>query len=94
MERSSRRFLSFTRERLLNKRALFYPNEFPLTRAFAYWDVGTHGWKVAPGDYLQVSVVANVILPPGDFAPSADLTSSVTGSGARAMTLLLAGGLQ
>jgi len=49
--------------------------------------------KVAPGDYLQVSVVANVILPPGDFAPSADLTSSVTGSGARAMTLLLAGGL-
>lgn len=49
--------------------------------------------KVAPGDYLQVSVVANVILPPGNFAPSADLTASVTGSGERAITLLLAGSL-
>jgi phospholipid/cholesterol/gamma-HCH transport system substrate-binding protein len=49
--------------------------------------------KVAPGDYLQVGVVANVILPPGDFAPNVGLTASVTGSGARAITLLLSGSL-
>jgi phospholipid/cholesterol/gamma-HCH transport system substrate-binding protein len=49
--------------------------------------------KVAPGDYLQVGVVANVILPPGDFAPNIDYGNSVTGSGARAITLLLDGGL-
>jgi phospholipid/cholesterol/gamma-HCH transport system substrate-binding protein len=49
--------------------------------------------KVAPGDYLQVGVIANVILPPGDFAPNIDPSSSVTGSGERAITLLLDGGL-
>jgi phospholipid/cholesterol/gamma-HCH transport system substrate-binding protein len=49
--------------------------------------------KVAPGDYLQVRVVANVILPRGDFAPNPGLGSSVTGSGAQAITLLLDGGL-
>ena len=49
--------------------------------------------KVAPGDYLQVSVVANAILPPGDFAPDASVLASTTGSGAKAITLLLDGGL-
>jgi hypothetical protein len=49
--------------------------------------------KIAPGDYLQAAVVANVILPPGDFAPNIDPSDSATGSGARAITLLLDGGL-
>jgi phospholipid/cholesterol/gamma-HCH transport system substrate-binding protein len=49
--------------------------------------------KVAPGDYLQVSVVANVILPPGNFAPNVDVTGSPTGSGAQAVSQLLDGGL-
>jgi phospholipid/cholesterol/gamma-HCH transport system substrate-binding protein len=49
--------------------------------------------KIAPGDYLQAAVVANVILPPGDFAPNIDPSGLVTGSGARAITLLLDGGL-
>ena len=49
--------------------------------------------KIAPGDYLQVGVIANVVLPPGDFAPNVDASDSVTGSGARAVTLLLDGGL-
>jgi len=53
--------------------------------------------KVAPGDYLQVGVVANVILPPGDFAPDVDTgddaSSSLTGSGTRAINMLLDGGL-
>jgi phospholipid/cholesterol/gamma-HCH transport system substrate-binding protein len=49
--------------------------------------------KIAPGDYLQVGVVANVILPSGDFAPNVDPSDSETGSGARAITLLLDGGL-
>jgi phospholipid/cholesterol/gamma-HCH transport system substrate-binding protein len=49
--------------------------------------------KIAPGDSLQVGVVANVIIPPGDFAPNVDTSNSVTGSGARAITLLLDGGL-
>ncbi len=49
--------------------------------------------KVAPGDYLQLSIVANVILPPGDYAPNVDVSSSVTDSDARAVTQLLDGGL-
>jgi phospholipid/cholesterol/gamma-HCH transport system substrate-binding protein len=49
--------------------------------------------KVAPGDYLQVGVVANVILPPGNFAPDVSVTSATTGSGAKAINLLLEGGL-
>ena len=49
--------------------------------------------KVAPGDYLQVRVVANVILPNGDFAPNVGTTASVTGSGERAINQLLGGGL-
>jgi phospholipid/cholesterol/gamma-HCH transport system substrate-binding protein len=49
--------------------------------------------KVAPGDYLQVGVVANVILPSGDFSPNVDPSDSMTGSGARAITLLLDGAL-
>ncbi len=49
--------------------------------------------KIAPGDYLQVSVVANVILPSGDFAPTVDPNDSMTGSGTRAITLLLDGSL-
>jgi phospholipid/cholesterol/gamma-HCH transport system substrate-binding protein len=49
--------------------------------------------KVAPGDYLQVGVVANAILPSGNFAPDVNLTSATTGTGAKAVTLLLEGGL-
>ncbi|MFZ0667760.1 MAG: MCE family protein [Acidimicrobiales bacterium] len=49
--------------------------------------------KIAPGDYVQVGVVANVILPPGDFAPNINLSGSVAGSGAHAVTDLLDGGL-
>jgi phospholipid/cholesterol/gamma-HCH transport system substrate-binding protein len=49
--------------------------------------------KVAPGDYLQVGVTANVVLPQGDFAPNIDLDNPATGSGARAISLLLDGGL-
>ena len=49
--------------------------------------------KAAPGDYLQVGVVANVILPAGDFAPNVDPGDSATGSASRAITLLLDGGL-
>jgi phospholipid/cholesterol/gamma-HCH transport system substrate-binding protein len=49
--------------------------------------------RVAPGDYLQVRVVANVILPSGDFAPTVDPSDSATGSGSRAISLLLDGGL-
>jgi phospholipid/cholesterol/gamma-HCH transport system substrate-binding protein len=55
--------------------------------------------KVAPGDYLQVSVVADVILPPGDFtaSPSAADASAAKASGgplrgAQAVSTLLAGG--
>jgi phospholipid/cholesterol/gamma-HCH transport system substrate-binding protein len=49
--------------------------------------------KVAPGDYLHVSVVANAILPAGDFSPDASLSAATTGSGAKAVTLLLEAGL-
>ena len=28
-------------------------------RAFSYWDVATHGWKVAPGDYQIVVGVSS-----------------------------------
>ncbi len=49
--------------------------------------------KVAPGDYLQVGVVANVILPSGDFTPNVDPSDPATGSGAQAVTQLLDGGL-
>ena len=49
--------------------------------------------KVAPGDYLQVSVVANAILPPGDFAPDPGLVAATTGTGTKAISLLLEGGL-
>jgi phospholipid/cholesterol/gamma-HCH transport system substrate-binding protein len=49
--------------------------------------------RVAPGDYLQVGVVANVILPSGDFAPNVDPSDSATGTGSRAITLLLDGSL-
>lgn len=49
--------------------------------------------KIAPGDYLQLAVVANVVLPPGDFAPNVDPSGAATGSGTRAITLLLEGGL-
>jgi phospholipid/cholesterol/gamma-HCH transport system substrate-binding protein len=49
--------------------------------------------KIAPGDYLQVGVVANVILPAGDFAPNVNLSNSVTGSGEQAVSLLLDGAL-
>jgi phospholipid/cholesterol/gamma-HCH transport system substrate-binding protein len=49
--------------------------------------------KIAPGDYLQVGVVANVILPSGNFAPNVATNNAPTGSGTRAITLLAAGGL-
>jgi phospholipid/cholesterol/gamma-HCH transport system substrate-binding protein len=52
--------------------------------------------KVAPGDYLQVSVIANVILPAGDFTASPEsttATSASTSSGVQAVTALLEGGV-
>lgn len=53
--------------------------------------------KVAPGDYLQVSVIANVILPAGDFTATATSGgSSTAGSntgGSAAITALLEGGV-
>lgn len=48
--------------------------------------------KVAPGDYLQVSVVANVILPAGNYAPNVDVTAK-TATGGQAITQLIGGGL-
>lgn len=52
--------------------------------------------KVAPGDYLQVSVIANVILPAGDFTASPATTAASVASassGAQAVTALLEGGV-
>jgi hypothetical protein len=51
---------------------------------------------VAPGDYLQVSVIANVILPAGDFTASPATTAASVASassGAQAVTALLEGGV-
>jgi phospholipid/cholesterol/gamma-HCH transport system substrate-binding protein len=53
--------------------------------------------KIAPGDYLQVSVVANVILPNGPSEATPGSTgfgpTSAAASGAAAVGELLAGGL-
>jgi phospholipid/cholesterol/gamma-HCH transport system substrate-binding protein len=40
--------------------------------------------KVAPGGYLQVSVIANVILPPGDFTATAASTAAAHSAGSAA----------
>jgi phospholipid/cholesterol/gamma-HCH transport system substrate-binding protein len=60
--------------------------------------------KVAPGAYLQVNVIANVLLPPGGFEPTGPGTSTASAggssrtpaagtSGAQAVSDLLGGGL-
>ncbi|MBO0727902.1 MAG: MCE family protein [Acidimicrobiaceae bacterium] len=48
--------------------------------------------KIAPGDYLQVSAVANVVLPPGQFSPPAT-SSAGPSTGAQAITALLEAGI-
>jgi phospholipid/cholesterol/gamma-HCH transport system substrate-binding protein len=52
--------------------------------------------KVAPGDYLQVSVVANVMLPSGDFTatpPDATASADAPATGVQAVTALLEAGV-
>jgi phospholipid/cholesterol/gamma-HCH transport system substrate-binding protein len=50
--------------------------------------------KVAPGAYLQVSVIADVMLPSGAYEPTAVSSStSAPQTGAQAVTALLEGGL-
>ncbi len=49
--------------------------------------------RIVPGDYLQASVVANVILPPGNFVPSAGTAGpDESASGAQAVSELLGNG--
>jgi phospholipid/cholesterol/gamma-HCH transport system substrate-binding protein len=50
--------------------------------------------KIAPGDYLQVNVIANVLLPAGAYEPSSTAGSlSAPASGSQAVSDLLGSGL-
>jgi phospholipid/cholesterol/gamma-HCH transport system substrate-binding protein len=50
--------------------------------------------KIAPGDYLQVNVIANVLLPSGAFEPSSAAGAlSAPASGTQALSDLLGSGL-
>jgi phospholipid/cholesterol/gamma-HCH transport system substrate-binding protein len=49
--------------------------------------------RIIPGDYLQASIVANVILPSGDFTPSPGTADGpASASGAEAVSELLGSG--
>ncbi len=50
--------------------------------------------KVAPGDYLQVSVLVNVLLPAGGYEPSVPASAAPRSDNQAALQALLGAGLE